>query len=140
MNISKNFPPKFQPQCNLNMLRIKSIHPSFIKDKSRRLQHSIHRQAEQTTQDWQRESWPLEVLTVEEDKGSEIRTTGSLLDSPAPHGYLFKCSSFLSTSVSRLLIKWSAGEGSTQEGSDEGRWNAVVAAISVAEAVVVNRA
>lgn len=51
MNISKNFPPKFQPQCNLNMLRIKSIHPSFIKDKSRRLQHSVRRQAEQTTQD-----------------------------------------------------------------------------------------
>lgn len=37
-------------------------------------------------------------------------------------------------------MKWSAGEGSTQEGSDEGRWDAVVAAITVAEAVVVNRA
>lgn len=41
---------------------IKSINPSFIKDKSQPLKNSVCRQAQRTTQEWWRE-----VITIEDN-------------------------------------------------------------------------
>lgn len=66
----------------------------------------------------------------------QTRTTGSLQDSPAPHCYLFKHSSFLTPSVSRSLIKHQLAKAAPRQAVVTAGGTLTVTAISMAEAIV----